>query len=368
MNKIKDLDTPALLVREALLVRNIEDMAYFAKNAKVNLRPHIKAHKLPPIAKAQIATGASGITVAKLGEAEVMVEAGIKDILIAYPLIGEEKMKRLMTLLDYADITVTVDSIVGAEILDEACKKHNKQLKILIEVNTGLDRCGTLPGEDTLELAQQIIGLSNLKFIGIMTHAGEVYGAKTRDQVVDIGKAEGTEMVRTAELLRAHGIEVQVISVGSTPTAKIAGMVEGVTEIRPGNYVFYDAIQIGLGAAVEEDCSLSVLATVVSKPAADRIIIDAGSKALGLDKGAHGNDLLKGFGIIKKHSDIIIERLSEEHGILKTLPDCSLKIGDKIEIIPNHACVVINLFDEANLIRNEEVKERWRIKGRGKTS
>lgn len=365
MTKVKELDTPALLVREVLLVRNIQDMATFAEQLGIDLRPHIKAHKLPPIAKGQVSLGAKGITVAKLSEAEVMMKGGIQDILIANQLIGKDKMKRLMKLLEKADVTVIVDSVVGAKELSKACGGAGKEIGVLIEVNTGLNRCGILPGQETLDLAQNIIKLPHLKFLGLMTHAGHVYGASGRDEVMEIGRAEGEVMVKTADLLRKNGIPVEVVSVGSTPTAKVSGMVKGVTEIRPGNYVFYDMIQIGLGVAIEEDCSLSVLATVISRPTLERIVIDAGSKTLALDQGAHGKSSVCGFGMVKGYDDVIIERLSEEHGILKVKPDCSLQIGDKIEIIPNHACTVVNLFDEIHLIRNEELADTWEIKGRG---
>ena len=366
MIKLHELDTPALLVREAILLRNIEDMAQFAQAVGLDLRPHTKAHKLPPIAKAQLAMGAKGITVSKLGEAEVMVEEGITDILIAYELIGKAKMERLLALLEKANLQVTIDSLEGARELDAALAGQNKKVQVLLEINTGLNRCGVLPGEDALKLAQEICQFPHLDFMGIMTHAGHVYGAESWEDIGRIGRAEGEEMVKTAELLRAHDIEVKVVSVGSTPTAKIAGMVKGVTEIRPGNYVFYDAIQVGLAVAIPDDCSLSVLATVISRPCPERVIIDAGSKVFALDQGAHGKSTVRGFGLVKGHNNIVIERLSEEHGILRVLADCPLKVGDKIEIIPNHACTVINLFDEINLIRNEESVEVWPIKGRGR--
>lgn len=365
MTKVRELETPALLVREVLLIRNIQDMATFSEQVGIDLRPHIKAHKLPQIAKGQISLGAKGITVAKLSEAEVMMKGGIQDILIANQLIGKDKMKRLMKLMEKAKVTVIVDSVVGAKELNDACEEASKEIQVLIEVNTGLNRCGVLPGQETLILAQDIIKLPHLNFLGIMTHAGHVYGASDRNEVMEIGKAEGEMMVKTAELLRANGIPVEVVSVGSTPTAKMAGMIKGVTEIRPGNYVFHDMIQIGLGVAIKEDCSLSVLSTVISRPTPERIVIDAGSKTLALDQGAHGKSSVCGFGTVKGYDDVIIERLSEEHGILKVKPDCPLQIGDKIEIIPNHACTVVNLFNEMHLIRNEELADTWEIKGRG---
>lgn len=364
--KIFSLDTPALLVREAVLLRNIQDMASFAQQVGVNLRPHIKAHKLPAVAKAQLALGAVGLTVAKLGEAEVMVKAGFTDILIANQIIGEKKIQRLLKLSAKAEIKVTVDSLAGIRALNDACLKSGQEIAVLIEVNTGLNRCGVLPGEDLIQLAEEVFHSARLNFLGIITHAGQAYGAKNIEEVSEIGNFEGEEMVKAASLLVKHGIEVPVISVGSTPTAKFAGMIAGVTEIRPGNYVFYDGIQVALGVAVPDDCALSILATVISRPSPERIIIDAGSKTLALDQGAHGQSMVRGFGVVKDHPEVIIERLSEEHGILKVSADCPLEIGDKIEIIPNHACTVINLAEEVNLIRNQEVIEVWEIKARGK--
>lgn len=364
--KVRELDTPALLVNAGVMLRNLMDMQEFVEAMGIKLRPHTKAHKLIPIAQKQLEVGSTGVTVSKLGEAEVMAEAGITDILIAYELIGEAKMERLLKLMEKAEIRVAVDSVEGAAQLNEACAGQGKELKVLIEVNTGLNRCGVLPGEETLELAKKMAQFPHLKLIGIMTHAGQAYGANNWDEIRSIGEYEGTEMVKTAELLRANGIEIEVVSVGSTPTAKIAGSVQGVTEIRPGNYVFYDAIQVGLTTAVEEDCALTVLATVISRPTPERVVIDAGSKTLALDQGAHGKSSVRGFGLVKGHKDVVIERLSEEHGILRVPASSTLKVGDKIEVIPNHACPVINLFDEVSVVQLDEVVEAWPINGRGR--
>lgn len=366
MKKVHELDTPALLVNAGVLLRNLMDMAEFTEAMGIQLRPHTKAHKLVPIAQKQLELGATGITVSKLGEAEAMVEAGITDILIAYELVGEAKMERLLNLMEKAEIRVAVDSMDGAALLNTACASRGKELKVLIEVDTGLHRCGTLPGEETLKLAKELAQFPHLKLIGIMTHAGQVYGAGNWDEIRRIGEMEGGEMVKTADLLRANGIEVEVVSVGSTPTAKIAGAVKGITEVRPGNYVFYDAIQVGLTTAVEEDCALTVLATVISRPAPDRVVIDAGSKALALDQGAHGKSSVRGFGIVKRQSEVVIERLSEEHGILRVPTDSPLKVGDRIEVIPNHACPVINLFDEVNVVQMDDVVDVWPIHARGR--
>jgi D-serine deaminase-like pyridoxal phosphate-dependent protein len=197
-----------------------------------------------------------------------------------------------------------------------------------------------------------------------------VYAATSREEVTKIGREEGEVMVKVAKELRKAGFDIEVVSVGSTPTAKIAGSIEGVTEIRPGNYVFYDAIQVALGVVPLERCALRVLTTIVckySKPYA-RLIIDAGSKALTLDRGAHGLSLLQGYGVIAgyEHS-MLVERLSEEHGVVKILAkDADLNVGDKIEIVPNHACGVVNQFDVAYGVKNGKVVKPFRIEARGK--
>lgn len=362
------LQTPAVLVDLDKLEANIADMAAFSRETQVSLRPHIKAHKTVQIARKQLEAGACGLTVATLREAEVMAEAGIRDIFIACQIAGPEKVERLSALAASADLTVAVDSLPGARILAAVAKKSGRNLSVLMEINTGLDRCGVLPGEDALQLARSLIGIPGLTFKGIFTHAGQVYAATARSEVEKIGRHEGRVMVETAELLRRFQVAVEVVSVGSTPTVKISGRVDGVTEIRPGNYVFYDAIQVGLGVASQQQCALSVLAAVISKPAPGRIIVDAGSKTLALDRGAHGAEIVGGFGLIPEAPAYKISRLSEEHGIIDTTaasgpgPD----IGERIEIIPNHACVVANLAEKLHLRQKGRPVDTWPVAARGR--
>ena len=357
-----NIDTPSVLVKLNILEQNIKEMADFAKNQKIALRPHIKSHKCPEIALLQIENGAKGIAVSKLDEAFAMIEAGIKDIQITYQIIGEQKISRLLKLMERAKISVCVDSIFGAKELSNAMAENGRELSVLIEVDTGLRRCGIKPMEKTLKFAKKIQKFPNLVLEGIMTHAGHVYKAKNYDEVQKIGKLEGKMMTETANSRKKNGIEIENVSVGTTPTAKIAGKIDGVTEIRPGNYVFNDNTQINLGVAKIENCSLSVLATVISTPTKKRAVIDAGSKTFGLDKGVHGTNQIKGFGRVLG-KDVLIERLSEEHGILKT--NEKLKIGEKIRIIPNHACTVINLFDEVIGVRDDKIENVLKVRARG---
>jgi len=316
MEHLKFIDTPALILDKIILVENIQGMSRLADKAEVKLRPHIKAHKCSKISALQIANGALGITVAKVGEAEVMFEAGIKDILIAYQLVNTEKINRVIALIKKgANITCLLDDLFQAKKLNNAAKENNLVIDTYVEVDSGLKRTGLEP-EDVIDFVQELKKFGALRFKGILTHAGQVYGA-LKENVPAIGHQEGRVMEKVAESLENAGFRDFEVSVGATPTVQYSAYNSRVTEIRPGNYVFNDAIQVGLGTAEVDRCSLKVLTTVISKPAPDRIIIDAGSKTLALDKGAHGTELVIGFGIIIGYPNLILERLSEEHGVIK---------------------------------------------------
>lgn len=350
-------DTPYLLVDIEQLKNNIGGMASFAAKQGIKLRPHIKAHKIPEIARMQIEAGATGITVAKIGEAETMFSAGIKDILIAYPVIGEVKLQRVVALLDQGcKLTVLVDSKEGVQFLENLA--YPVGIDIMVKVDSGLGRCGLLP-DSLVDFVKWVCEHKNVNFKGLLTHAGHAYGCNNLNEVREIGHQEGRVMVDSANALRKSGISVSVVSIGSTPTARFGGAVSGVTEIRPGNYVFYDATQVALGVVRPDQCSLKVISTVVSRPGANRAIIDAGAKVLALDQGAHGGGAVSGFGILENKS-WTLTRLSEEHGVIegRELPD----IGNTISIIPNHACPVLNLADSVRLSDGRE----WRVAARGK--
>lgn len=359
--QLQNLDTPALLIDLDRMESNISRMADFTKRRGIDLRPHTKTHKCPEIAKQQLAAGAVGITCAKVGEAEVMAAAGVDNILIANEIIGEQKFKRLLELARNAKICIAVDSEYGAKSLNKALEAAQQSLEVVIEINCGQDRAGVLPGEAALELAKKVVQCSHLKLRGLMTHAGHSHNEVTEEAIKKIGTEEGTLMVQTADLLRQNGIPIETVSTGSTPTVQYC-TVEGVTEIRPGTYVFYDLTQKDLFACELEDCALSVLATVTSTPAADRVVVDAGKKALTSEPhGRAGKN--SGYGLILEHG-ATVNRLSEEHGVIFT--DSRLEIGEKVRIIPNHACVVVNMFDEMYGIRDRRVENIFRIEGRGK--
>lgn len=361
---VEDIETPALLLDLGQMEANISDIASFAKEAGVAVRPHMKTHKSTIIAKKQIEAGAIGITVAKIGEAEVAAEAGIKDILIAYPIAAPEKIKRIQRLQEKAHITVAVDSVEQAQILKSFFTKE-RPLPVWIKVNSGLNRVGVEPNEEVVTLAKAITQMEELSLDGVFTHAGHSYAAKTRAQLDEIAKAEADAVLKSAKLCQAHGMDIPNKSVGSTPTFKQAGAVKGITEIRPGNALFYDMVQVGLGVATKGQCALTVKSSVVSKKA-NRLVIDAGSKTLALDKGAHGNASISGHGFIKEYPDLVIERLSEEHGVIPLEEDMPIHLNDKLTIIPNHACVVANLFDTYYVHQEGKIIAIWKVDARGR--
>ena len=364
--ELPPIDTPALLIDLDIVRRNLERMQKKADECRASLRPHIKTHKIPELAHLQLSLGAVGITVAKVSEAEVMAENGIEDIFIANQVVSEIKLNRLAALSKKINLSVGLDSISAAERLSALFAASGLTIEYLIEINSGLNRCGVLPGRDASELYQAVSSLPSLQFKGIFTHAGQVYGAGSLAEVMEVSRHESKIMAETAQALKESGTSAETVSVGSTPTMKVWEGYNGVNEIRPGNYIFHDAIQLSLGVATVEECGLSIMATVISRPARERAVIDGGSKAFSSDKGAHGKEMSSGFGIVlgKKAT---LARLSEEHGVMILDPGEDLEIGDRVRLIPNHACAVVNLFDRAYGIRNGEVVEEFRIAARGKS-
>lgn len=360
-----DIDTPALLIDLDGVEKNLGAMQKKADAAGALLRPHIKAHKIPELARTQIQMGAVGVTAAKVSEAEVMADAGIKDIFIANQIVTATKLKQLVALSKRANISVGLDSPAGAKILSDVFSAAKEKIDYVIEIDSGLNRCGLLPGRPAVELFKTIKHLPGLRFKGIFTHAGQAYGKQTLEEVKDVSRLESQTMVETANRFKDLGVQPEVVSVGSTPTMRVWEGCAGVNEIRPGNYIFLDAIQIALGVAEPQACALTVLATVTSRPAHDRAVVDAGSKVFALDKGAHGKEMLKGFGIVL-NKKAVLERLSEEHGVMLLDSNEKLEIGETVRIIPNHACTVINLSDKAYGIRGGKVETELIIAGRGK--
>lgn len=358
-------DTPAIVVDLPGVQQNIREMAAFAQAHGVSVRPHIKTHKSGRLAQLQLAAGAAGVTVAKVGEAEAMAAAGVDDIFIAYQVVGPAKLRRVMDLARRVRLSLGIDSLAGAALLSGAAQAAGLTLPVLIEVDTGLGRCGLLPGEPVLSLARQVQRLPGLRLQGLVTHAGHAYKALDPAERKRIGRNEGEALVETAALLRREGMAVETLSVGSTPTAQVAGAVPGITEIRPGTYIFYDTMQVALGVVPLERCAAAVVSRIISRPAPDRAVIDAGSKVLALDQGAHGVSGVQGYGRVLGHPGAVVERLSEEHGVVRLPPESPLAVGDHLVIIPNHICPVINLVGEFWVKEGDQLLGCWPAEARG---
>ena len=352
----------------------------------IHLRPHSKTHKSPVIAKWQIDRGAIGICCAKLGEAEVFADAGVADIRLPYPL-NPANADRVIALLGRTRLSFIVDHPVVARQWSDAMAKAGKTVEVLVKVDVGFHRCGIDPfARDAVDMVRAVSALPGLNFRGLLSHAGHTYHAHTDAELRGMAEHEAARLRDLAGRCRDAGVEVAEVSAGATPPARFSLQQDGFTEYRPGNYVYFDRTQMALGAAALDDCALTVLATVVSKPAKDRVIFDSGSKTLTNDgargfapapgygmvlrgSGGHlssGGHSLSGNGVPVPDENLLIERLSEEHATVRALDGgTSLEPGDRVRIVPNHSCVVSNLVDQAWLVNGATV-EPLEIAARGR--
>jgi D-serine deaminase-like pyridoxal phosphate-dependent protein len=348
----REYGTPAAVIDMDRVERNIARIQAACDAAGVANRPHIKTHKSPMLAKMQIAAGAKGITCQKLGEAEVMAEAGIDDILISYNLIGDEKMARLGALQDKANMTVAVDNSVVVGGLPQAAAISGRPLSVVVECDTGRKRAGVETPAEAIALAREIAASKGLKFAGFMLYPTET------------GWAEAQKFFDEALAgIREHGLDATIVSTGGSPNLKNLGKLKGATEHRPGTYIYNDRMQVAAGVAAWDDCALNIYATVVSRAGPDRGILDAGSKTLTSDTGGG----LDGHGLILEHPEAKIARFAEEHGFLDLArSNARPHVGDVVRIVPNHVCVVVNMMDEVVMVRGEEIVGVLPVAARGK--
>ena len=348
---IAEIDTPAVLIDLDIVGRNIARAQALADAAGLRLRPHVKTHKLPRIARAQVAAGAVGITAQKLSEAEAMADGGLADIFIPYNILGPAKLARLRGLHDRITLSVSADSLVTVQGYAAAFTDPARPLPVLIECDTGNGRCGVQSPDEATALARAIARVPGLRFAGLMIYP--------RRGAVDTTAAW---LAPAIAALAASGLPPAIISTGGTPDMARMAEIPGATEHRPGTYVYNDRMQTGWSAARPEDCALTVLATVVSRPTPTRAILDAGSKALAADTGP-----LPGHGHLTAYPAAVITQLNEEHAIVDlSASPARPRIGETVRVIPNHACVVTNLFDEVHLIRGDTVEEIARVTSRGR--
>ena len=373
--QLADLPTPQVLIDHTRAMNNIARVQALASDAGARLRPHAKTHKSPIVARWQLDAGAVGIACAKIGEAEVFVNAGVTDIRLPYP-VNPVNASRLLPLMDRATISIIVDHPDVVRGWSDAMHRAGRILDVLIKVDVGFHRCGIDPGGDALGFVKTVASLPGLKLRGLLSHAGHAYHAASEDALRAIAKEEAATLVDLRERAAAAGIAIEEISVGATPTLRFSAGQPGVTELRPGNYVYFDRTQVALGAASLDDCALTVLATVVAKHPG-RIILDCGSKTLTNDL-ARGIAASPGYGaVLAGESDaldyareidetLVIERLSEEHATVRVTGTTRLEPGDRVRVVPNHSCVVSNLVDAVRLVDGDRVIETLPVAARGR--
>ncbi|GIV58536.1 MAG: metal-activated pyridoxal enzyme [Rhodothermaceae bacterium] len=380
---LDDLPTPCLLVEQARLERNLTRMQALADAQNVRLRPHAKTHKSVALARRQVALGARGLTVAKPGEAEVFVDAGFDDIRLAYTVVGEDKHARLLRLMERARISFCVDTLDGARAASAFYAAHGRRAEVLVEVDVGYGRCGVRwDHPESIRFVREVATLPGLRLAGILTHAGHAYhgprdGETAEDALRRVGVEERERMLAFAAALHEAGIPGVTpgafeLSIGSTPSLRffenrtLAGFC--ITEVRPGNYVFHDVIQVGLGVAGLDACALTVLTTVISKhrdpDGQEHLFLDAGKKMFTSDQSQHAD----GYGVILYNARTMeplpharITALSEEHAWVRVPGGATLRVGDRVRVVPNHACVAVNTQPHLYLVDGERVLGTWPV-------
>jgi D-serine deaminase-like pyridoxal phosphate-dependent protein len=347
----REYGTPCAVIDMDRVERNIARIQAACDAAGVAHRPHIKTHKNPMLAQMQIAAGAKGITCQKLGEAEIMADAGISDILISYNLLGDEKMARLGGLQGKANVTVAADNAVVIADLPKAAAASGRTLSVVVECDTGRKRAGVETPAEAVALARKIADSEGLQFAGFMLYPTET------------GWADAQKFFDEALAgVRAHGLDATIVSTGGTPNLKNLGKLKGATEHRFGTYIYNDRMQVAAGVATWDDCALHIYSTVVSRAAPERGILDAGSKTLTTDTGG-----LEGHGLILEHPEARIAKFAEEHGFLDlSRSNTRPNVGDVVRIVPNHVCVVVNMMDEVVMVRGQEIVGTVPVAARGK--
>ncbi|MXW06011.1 MAG: alanine racemase [Gemmatimonadetes bacterium] len=369
---LNEVETPAVLLDETRMMGNLRAMQDLADRHGVALRPHIKTHKSLEIGRRQIGLGASGVTVATVDEAQVFIEGGFESITVARPVVSPSKWDRLLSAArdQGADVRVVTDSKEGIQVAGELAAAHDRTVGLFLKIDVGLHRCGLLPDDPHIgELAGMILDHANLEFRGILSHAGHVYGSKSQAEAAGIAEVERRTMVAVRDALQSDGLPVREVSVGATPAVLATERFDGITEIRPGNYVFLDLLPVRVGVARVVDVALTVLATVISRN--DRYFVtDAGSKTLTSDTGVHGMTGNQGFGLtypasgfLEPDCEMIVEKVSEEHGMVGR-NGLDLAIGSKIRVVPVHSCPVANLARSYTVLTTDGI-ETWPVNAAG---
>jgi D-serine deaminase-like pyridoxal phosphate-dependent protein len=356
------LETPVPLVDLDRMERNLDRLADYTRTHGLALRPHVKTHKSPIIAAAQLRRGAAGVTCATTREAEVM-SAVCDDILVAYPPVGQARLRRLMALPERVRLTVALDSMAAARELAAAATGAGRQVGVYVEADLGMHRVGLGSAADVVALARYVASEPSLDFAGLTFYPGHIRESVDK-QATALAELR-TALDTVVGALTAAGLPPRVVSGGSTPTMMSTHQLPAVTEFRPGTYVFNDRTTAEVGACDWDDCALTVLATVVSTAVPGQAVIDAGTKALGREPLRAGGG--EGYGVLMSHRDVFVRAMSEEHGMLE-LGDTSWKprVGEQVRVIPNHVCIVVHLNDVVHGIRGDRVETSWPVEARGR--
>src|SRR5213594_2569855 len=363
---VTEVETPALLLHLDVVERNVTRMAERARRLGVRLRPHAKTHKCVELARLQARHGAEGLTVATLVEAEVFTRAGFGDVTWAFPIDPRHIAHARRIVQDTgATLRVVVDDLAAAQAL------AGSGLHVWLKVDCGYHRAGVDPASPyALQVARELGRERGLSFDGILSHSGHAYRTRNKAEAAQVAESERCVMVEFAERLRADGIPLREVSVGSTPAMAAAERLEGVTEARPGNYVFYDRTMVLIGCCEPEDVGVTVLASVVShQPGAAHFIVDAGALELSKDVGPTHLNLPPAMGAVRGAPELTVATLSQEHGLIRAesaaVLDGRFRVGEKLEIIPNHSCLTVAHFDRYHVVRDGQLVDHWEI-GRGR--
>ena len=352
-----ELDTPAFLVDLDAMEENIRKMAAYFEQRPAKLRPHMKHHKSPAIARKQLEAGAIGVCCQKLGEAEVMVAGGIKEILITYQVVGPLKARRLMALCRLANMMVTVDDPRNVREISDAAQAFGVRLGVLVDVNCGQNRCGVEPGEPAVKLAKVVAAAPGLDLRGVNGYAGNVQGIEDLDERTRQDREAMEKVMRSVEAIREAGMPVEIVSGGGTGTYKLTGNYPGITEVQPGSYVFMDAAYRRV--LTDFEVAGTVLASVISRPTHDRAVLDSGMKAISADQWPP---------VVKSPPGVEVGGASDEHLVVRlTTADArQLRPGDKVEIIPGHNDTTVNLHSHLFGLREGKLETVWEVEARGR--